>query len=306
MLAAYLSFSRKERNAVLLLVILIILLFVTPYLIPTSKETSVQEMMLLDTAASLEATINKKEKTERRYSYNTYEAGGSKENKRSITVFYFDPNTLSASGWMKLGVKERTITTIQKYLSKGGRFREGNDLKKIFGLPPELTEVLIPYVKIPAANENAYTAAFPTRGKEPTTRLRQPVDINKADSISLLSLDGIGPKLAGRILKFREKLGGFVEIRQLGEVYGLADSSFKNILPQLMVSAVTVKKINVNHADLSLLRQHPYVGRKLAEVIIQYRQQHGHFNTVEELSAIDIITPDLLRKLAPYLTTERE
>ena len=48
--------------------------------------------------------------------------------------FYFDPNTLSKDGWQKLGIRDKTIKTIQNYLSKGGHFRKPEDLQRVYGL----------------------------------------------------------------------------------------------------------------------------------------------------------------------------
>jgi hypothetical protein len=51
-------------------------------------------------------------------------------------LFYFDPNTLSAEGWKKLGLRDKTIHTIQNYLGKGGILRNPEDLQKVYGLFP--------------------------------------------------------------------------------------------------------------------------------------------------------------------------
>jgi competence ComEA-like helix-hairpin-helix protein len=103
---------------------------------------------------------------------------------------------------------------------------------------------------------------------------------------------------------FREKLGGFYSANQIAEIYGLPDSTFLKIKPYLIVGDVPIKKININTADANLLKQHPYIKWNLANAIVQYRQQHGDFKTLDELQNIALITPEVFAKISPYLKTK--
>lgn len=73
------------------------------------------------------------------------------------------------------------------------------------------------------------------------------VTINDADTSAFIALPGIGSKLSARIVAFRDKLGGFYSVEQIGETWGLADSTFQKIKGRLQVSG-EVRKINVNTA----------------------------------------------------------
>ena len=55
----------------------------------------------------------------------------------------------------------------------------------------------------------------------------QSVDINTADTTAFISLPGIGSKLAARIVNFRDKLGGFYSIDQVGETLAYLILLFK-------------------------------------------------------------------------------
>ena len=57
-------------------------------------------------------------------------------------------------------------------------------------------------------------------------------------------------------------------------------------------------------AGVEILRQHPYIRWKLANVIVQYRQQHGPFASIQELANVSVISPELYQKIAPYLSLE--
>ncbi len=60
-------------------------------------------------------------------------------------------------------------------------------------------------------------------------------------------------------------------------------------------------KINLNTASLEELGTLPRVGPVLAQRIVDWRQQHGRFNTVQELDAVDGIGPKLLEALRPLV-----
>ncbi len=128
-----------------------------------------------------------------------------------------------------------------------------------------------------------------------------PIDINLADTTALIALPGIGSKLAERIVKFREKLGGFYSIDQIGEVYGLGDSVFQKIRPFFLMASFMIKKININNASLDELKAHPYIRFNIAKSIIAYREQHGAYTSKEDLKNLVLMTNDIYAKVYPYL-----
>jgi competence protein ComEA len=222
-------------------------------------------------------------------------------------LFYFNPNTLSKEGWQQLGLRDKTIQTIQNYLSKGGYFRKPEDLQKVYGLHQDEYDRLAPYIKLDNSTENI-TVKSNTENNYPTDQKRNgssprytTVEINTADSTSFIALPGIGSKLAARIISFREKLGGFSKVEQIKETYGLPDSTFQRIKPYLQVNT-TVKKINVNTATVDQLKAHPYIRYTLANPIIAYRNEHGVFTRLEDIKKIMLITEEVFQKISPYIS----
>lgn len=130
------------------------------------------------------------------------------------------------------------------------------------------------------------------------------LDINTADSALWEALPGIGPVLAGRIVRFRDKLGGFYAISQIGETYGLPDSTFNKIQPYLRLTKVSLKKLDLNRMDEKSLARHPYIRYKLARLIVLYRSNHGPFSRPEELLGIPLVNDSIYRKIEHYIKTE--
>lgn len=248
---------------------------------------------------------------------------------KTFRLFSFDPNALADSGWAELGLRERTISTIRKYLSRGGMFREPADLLKIYGLRKDEAERLMPYVRIqkvqPKRNASvgymrqawrqdgqagaarSFYASMPARPWASRTEnhpARRIMDINTADSADFERLPGIGPTLAARIIRFRNACGGFYSVNQVSEIYGISDTLFLAIRPRLILSEPEVRKVNINDWDEDSLARHPYIQRHEARAIAKFRKQHGRFQTEEDLLKLTMITPAWLDKMRNYLSFE--
>ncbi|MBK8880676.1 MAG: helix-hairpin-helix domain-containing protein [Haliscomenobacter sp.] len=126
------------------------------------------------------------------------------------------------------------------------------------------------------------------------------LEVNTSDSIAWESLPGIGPVLASRILKFRQRLGGFAFVDQVRETYGLPDSTFQKIRPCLILTTAP-KKLAINLLGEEEMKSHPYIGYKLAKTLTAYRQHHGPFRSLEDLFPIPVASMEAWEKLEPYL-----
>lgn len=112
------------------------------------------------------------------------------------------------------------------------------------------------------------------------------IELNSADSAQLESLPMIGAKLAQRIVRYREKLGGFYTMEQLKEVYGLRDSCYNVVKSRVWVDSLKLNSLSLNHASMEQLGRHPYIGFKNAKIICRYRQEHGEIKDCKELMQI--------------------
>jgi competence protein ComEA len=310
----YFNFTRKERKGIIILVTLILVFILLPLFYPLfikQKKYSYSEFESEIAALNVEkidSVKDKKYKNSDKEFYNDYFPSEEKKYESvKAATFYFDPNTASSDDWKRLGVRDKTIHTIQNYLSKGGKFYKPDDIKKIWGLSPSDALRLIPYVSIKKAGKeySSYEKKeYPKITASYTPKSIQPVDINVADTAAFISLPGIGSKLSQRIIAFRNKLGGFYSIEQVGETYLLPDSTFQKIKTRLLTGNTPVKQININTASIEEMKSHPYLRYNLANAIFQYRQQHGSFKSVEEIKKIMLVTEEIFNKVQPYLTVQ--
>jgi competence ComEA-like helix-hairpin-helix protein len=313
--AEYLQFTRRDRIAIITLLLLILVIFFLPVFIPPKRPspraiTDTAWISALKQAEQKEAANSSKGKYEEdNPAVYQYDRRGDQYNRPKGELFYFDPNKLSAEEWKKLGLRDKTIQTILNYLHKGGEFRKPADLERIYGLFPDEYERIAPYIRIgPTGETNRYkdVAKDTQQQKQRVFTSRYTiVDINSADTTAFIALPGIGNRLAARIINFRDKLGGFYSIDQVRETFGLPDSVFQKIKQYLKLENIITRKINLNTATVDELKAHPYIRWVLAKPIIAYRDEHGPFTKVEDLKKIMAVTDDLFEKIHPYLSIEK-
>jgi competence ComEA-like helix-hairpin-helix protein len=224
----------------------------------------------------------------------------------ALELSEFDPNLASADDFRRLGVPAFLTERLVRYREHGGRFRKKEDLRKIYGFPPELFDRLEPYIRI-GRSEGTGRAPVDTEAGHPRWPERpvQVIDINRATPEEWQLLPGIGPTRSEQIVRFREKLGGFVSIAQVAETRGLPDSVFQQIRDRLILASENVQKIRVNRVTVDELKAHPYFSARQASVLTAFRDQHGPFGQVEDISKIALLNdPAWLEKVRPYLSLE--
>jgi competence protein ComEA len=136
-----------------------------------------------------------------------------------------------------------------------------------------------------------------------TKKTKRIIELNQADSLQLISINGVGPFYAKQILKYRKELGGFRNYAQITEIWGLENLEIQKLKQQTSIDTLHIRKVNVNTIELEQLKLHPYLNYKQAKMILNYRKQHGDFKQVKDIRKIKPISPELFRKIAPYLKT---
>lgn len=130
------------------------------------------------------------------------------------------------------------------------------------------------------------------------SRPLEPLDLNTLDSTGLVKLPGIGPATAIRIIRYRERLGGYTQISQLTEIEGLPDSLMKWFI---ITDTVPIRKVPVNKATLTELRRHPYLDFYQARAIVEFRNERGMIKGPGQLSFMEEFSAQDLDRLIPYL-----
>ncbi|KWW29722.1 MAG: DNA uptake protein [bacterium P3] len=147
-------------------------------------------------------------------------------------------------------------------------------------------------------------SAAPLQPLRPLPGKTVQVELNTADTLTLQLLHGIGPVYARRIVRYRERLGGFVDISQLREVYGMTDELFLHLLPHLTLQVDSIRQIPLNSAGIKELIRHPYLDPYQARDIVRHRERGHRYRSVDDLRLVATVDDTTAMRLAPYLNFE--
>jgi DNA uptake protein ComE-like DNA-binding protein len=298
----YLTFTRKERLGILVLLAVIVLLFIVPYFIrPEAGSPDVQayqrykEGIRKFRSADQEEATGKNDLAEaypdhRGQSGNELNFSGDQvryaegRNAESGKMhfppapFYFDPNRISAEDWRRLGLPDKLIHTLLHYLQKGGRFRTATDLKKLYGLKRADYERLLPYVRIQQAPAGDFSAQHEPAQKGIKNEY-SPVYPDSSENDF---------KISGNQKKDPKNKKDFIDRSSVN----YSSYSYTRKIPE---------NLDINRADSSVWVRLPGIGIKLAARIIHFRDKLGGFYSVEQLRETFGLADSTFLKIRPYL-----
>jgi competence protein ComEA len=223
--------------------------------------------------------------------YLTFSNNRSKQKVASISknrndsLFNFNPNSVSEYELESLGLSSGQAKTLINFKQKGGKFYKKEDLKKIYSISDELYNKLEPYISI-ERDENEISI----------------IELNSATKEQLKKIRGIGEKTAERLIVYRTKLGGYSNLNQLDDVYGLDSTIKNNKTTYFIINTEVLSKIRINNVTFKELLYHPYCDYNTTKKIINYREMHGDFISIEQILENNLIKAKQYRKIAPYLT----
>jgi len=225
------------------------------------------------------------------------------DSLRQPRIYPFYPDYLTDYRAYVLGIDTVALRRIKDFRKTGQRFKSKEHFKQVSGISDSLYAVLEPYIRIWRTNSVTKRQSF--REKTATTKPEPVVkkDLNTATAEDLKRVYGIGDVLSKRIVKYRQKLGGFTIREQLKDVYALLPEAYENLWKyfEIKTPAPVPFRINVNAADIQELRRNPYIDFDLAEKIVEYRSLHGKFGKLEELKKIPGFPADKYERIVLYL-----
>lgn len=203
--------------------------------------------------------------------------------------FPFDPNSTTETELKKLGFSSYACNNWLAYLKAGGRFKSADDMFKIYGVDTALVRQIIPFAKWPKPS--------PTESFSESSTI---IYVNRASAADWQKLKGIGPVLSKRIVKFRDALGGFHNVAQVGQTFGLPDSTFQMVKSHLKL-VKPFNKIFINSISEDELKRHPYFSWKQAQILVKYRDERSQLKDVRDLWSAEIFDSSEIQRLRPYL-----
>jgi len=218
-----------------------------------------------------------------------------------------------------MGLRPKTAASLQRFRQRGGTIRQIEDWYALRVLSEHEKERLAPYLRI-SASESPGSGSFaektnksnlgqPGQGTRPlyaqsSVRAWSVQELNRSDSAGWDAIPGVGPATARRIMEYRDRLGGYIELSQLLEIYGIDSPRYESILPFVdLAKPANIRQISLNQCSEVELSSHPYAGRTLARRLIAFRDRHGQLPPPDSLVKLRLygVDPVKLNRLLPYL-----
>lgn len=222
----------------------------------------------------------------------------------------FDPNALSAEGFVELGFSPRQAAVIVNFRRLKGGFRTAEELAECYVVSSDMYDRLKAYIVIGEMGEErggrspktgVPQATQPAVVRAPATAGYTLVEINGADSAALVGVRGIGAKSAEAIIAYRNRLGGYHNAGQVRETGIVTERNWELMEKQIWADSCVIRKIDINFATPETVARHPYFNSKMLRKVLRNRQLRGGWSTIEDMIEDHTLTTLEAKKLAPYL-----
>ena len=266
------TYSRQERNGILVLCILLFILITLKFIvrkIPVSSEEDYSEMITM--IEHWEAELETKSKA------------------NSLKLFDFNPNETSKEELDSLALPKRVKSNILSYTKSGGVFDKPSDIKRIYGMTDSLYTIVESYVQIPVTNKKVIPQI---KNKAVETEYFY-FDPNTSTQSELSRL-GLNKFQIRNIFNYRSKGGVFRKAVDISKIYGMDSAMLKKLKPWVKIenkhpvfkNKSTSIKIELNSADSIDLIKLKGIGPYFANRIIKYRDYLGGFYSKNQLCEV--------------------
>lgn len=285
----FFSFTRSELRIIAVLSVLITLTMFLRMLLP---HTLISDFKLsAEDQAAIDSFIRSLEKIEYE---NVQEYTIREDEVQQPEYRLFDPNEITLAELDEMRFPHFIGKNLINYRKAGGRINNKSDFNKLYGMSDSIFSEWEPYLIIqePAEKEFANVALT----------VQPLLEINSADSVDLLDVHGIGPYYAGKIISYRNRLGGFLSTEQIMEIRGMDSTKYFNIVNQISADTLKISKIDLNSVSLTELKKHPYISARSAEAVLKYRNFADSIKDINEILENNIVPETEFEKLKPYIS----
>lgn len=224
--------------------------------------------------------------------------------KDTVKIYPFNPNFITDYKGYTLGLSIDEIDRLHAFRAANAFVNSAKEFQEVTLVSDSLLMVLSPYFKFPDWVNNKTSPKQVRQNTFTSNKVALEVlDLNTATAEDLMVVNGIGETLAGRIVKFRDRLGGFLIEEQLADVYGLKPEVVERTLLRFKVLTVPqIDKIAINSATAEDLAALVYIQKKVAYDIIAYRNRNGGIRSFDELLEIEGFPADRINRIGLYLS----
>ncbi len=289
-LKSHFVFTRSEQNGIFLFVLIIVILQLVYFFVdftPAEMRSGEHENALTDFQKTIDSIKD------------------SEEQNVVAEIFPFNPNFITDYKGYTLGMTPEEIDKLHFFRAEEKWVNSAEDFQKVTGISDSLLNEISPYFKFPDWVASERSSSSERTSTPDKTHSKNRKDINLATLEDLSGIYGIGDVLAGRIINYRNKIGGFLDDIQLKDIYGLNYEVRSELQSQFTVLTIPTHTVyDINEATVLELAAVPYIGYELAREIINYRLLNEKINNFEELAKIKDFPSEKIDRIALYLSVK--
>ena len=225
--------------------------------------------------------------------------------RKKFKLYPFNPNFVTDYKGYQIGMSTIEIDRLHAFRKENNYINSTLQFQEITGISDSVLHSISPYFKFPEwlTSEKGKKSNQNSRSKRERSIIIS--DINLVEFSDLKSIEGVGTKLANRILNYRAKLQGFSKDDQLYEVWYLDTVIANRILQNFKVKSLPkIQKFNINEATFKEVLSIVYIDYELTKKIFNYRDEVAEIQSIEELKKIDDFPLDKFNRIALYLVAE--
>ena len=285
---SHFKFNTQERSGIFFLLLLLVLVQIGYFILKESGSVSF-ETMVPDKETQHQINLLKQKAM----------------SSDTLKLFPFNPNFITDYKGYTLGLSPDEIDRLHAFRNKGKFVNTVAEFKKVTQVSDSVLNKISPFFKFPEWVSRRANLSFEQNDNPKPTQqkiVNVLIDLNTATEEQLKGIYGVGDKLAARIIKFRDRLGGFVLDEQLADVYGLRPEVVERIFKQFRVMKIPdIEKLDINSATAEELSKLVYINKSLAYDIVAFRDHNGGIRSFDELLEIEAFPADRINRIALYL-----
>ena len=256
-----------------------------------------------------------------------------------LSLFEFDPNSVSKEEMLQLGFKEKAIKTFMNYRATGANFKTIADFERVYSISEKDIKRVGDYIRFDKHKSKSAPIKMDVskpsiksniKNSEPT--LLFDFDPNTVSEIDLERL-GLSQRVIKTMLKFRSR-GKFRKAKDVSKIYGLSDSKFEELLPYIKIKqdtkvaygaknqerdtsrkfvkktvytskyekdTVAYKSIDINKATNEEWQRIDGIGPTYAKMINRFRGKLGGFYSAIQIGETYGLPDSVYQKILPYV-----
>ncbi|NJW51759.1 ComEA family DNA-binding protein [Salinimicrobium oceani] len=288
-LKSHFAFTRSQQNGIFVLVAVIILLQLVYFFFPVSSEAT-QDRKTEELVEQMQRSVD---------SLKEVAKLGDTAALRP-----FNPNFISDHKGYLLGMSVEEIDRLHDFRSRDLWINSAEEFQKVTGISDSLLRKISPAFQFPDFRRN--TSGENKVSKRAFSAPLPKADLNTATAEDLRKVNGIGEKLSGRIINYRNVLGNFRGEAQLRDVYGLSPEVIERVLQRFEVKEPSKERLDINTATVMQLVELPYFNYEQARAIVKYREEAGEITNFEDLQQIKNFPVEKLDRINLYLTIDQK